>query len=374
MIVFLIIAVCLVLAGEFLYLRRYLRIALDFWGADQSKKPFVIGKYAFIALFMASTVMVFSVVGIGALHIFAIAAIMDLAYILVRLIIKKRVRALDFIVHSGIFPVLLGVGMMIYGYINMHTVVMTEYTVHTDKTLDRDYKVAFVSDMHIGVSLDLEDFQEMCDEISAQSPDVLLLGGDIIDESTPFSDLVAVFGMLGKVKARYGVYYVYGNHDYPSRSINSRDYTQNELENVITSSGITILTDDIVSIGSHLAIVGRRDSSFKGDDRINERVSISDLMKGTSKDKFILVLDHQPREYDNCKALGVDLIISGHTHGGQIWPAGLVTTLLAPNEMDYGHKEDDGFNAIVSSGVAGWSFPVKTSKYAEYLIITLTNN
>jgi len=65
-------------------------------------------------------------------------------------------------------------------------------------------------------------------------------------------------------------------------------------------------------------------------------------------------------------------MLSGHTHAGQIWPASWFTTLIAPNEQNYGIETDGNFSAIVSSGIAGWSFPIKTEKHAEYLIVTIT--
>ena len=373
MIALLLIGVCLVLVGEFFLLRRYVNKALLFWGADIKKKPIFIGKFVFIGLFILFSALFFSVFGIASIYTIAFSLIAELAYFIVRIFTKKRHSPLDFIVYSGILSLLFGISMTIYGYVNMHTVVMTEYTVHTDKALDRDYKIAFLSDLHFGVSLDLEDLQEICDEISASNPDMLLLGGDIVDESSPSDEIEEMLRILGSVKTGFGVYYVYGNHDYPSRSIGTRDYTQAQFEAWMNGAGITVLTDDAVNFGEYLTVIGRRDASFKGNEALSERVSIDKLCETVNKNRFIISLDHQPREYDIQKQAGVNLVVSGHTHGGQIWPAGIFTTLIAPNEIDYGQHSENNFCAIVSSGVAGWSFPVKTSKYAEYLIITITN-
>lgn len=368
-------AIVLVLTVEFFYLRNLISRILAYWGADTSQKNIKIIKYVIILAMMGITAPLLTVVGMIGLHIVLASMVIDLICLIIRLIIKKDPRILKFVAVSGILPIVIGVSMVLYGYINMHSVDATEYTVKTEKVLGRDYKVAFLSDLHLGVSLDLEGIKEVCDEISAHDPDILVLGGDIVDESTEKDAMKQMFALMGGVKTKYGVYFVYGNHDIPRHpELDSGEFSAADLENAIISAGITILTDDVVEIGGEITLIGHRDASFRGDDNADKRESIENLMKQADKNKFALLIDHQPREYDLAKNAGVDLVVSGHTHAGQIWPSGWVTTLIAPNEQNYGHEVDGHFNTIVSSGIAGWSFPIKTEKHAEYLIITITNN
>ena len=370
-----IVALLLVLAGEFFYLRSLVGRILAYWGADVSRKSIKIIKYSIIAIFLGVSAFLFTVPGLICLHIILAAGFLDLLCLLIRKIIKKNPRVIKFITASAILPIIIGVSMVIYGYINMHNVVATEYTVTTEKPLGRDYKIAFLSDMHTGVSLDMEEIKAVCDEIGARELDALLLGGDIVDESTTKEEMEQIFSLFGNIKTKYGIYFVYGNHDIPRHpDLDSGDFSAQELERAITSQGIIVLEDEVAVLGEDITLIGHRDASFRGNEEISERESIENLIKLTDKSKFSLLLDHQPREYDSCKAAGVDLIVSGHTHAGQIWPAGWVTTLIAPNDQNYGHEVDGGFNAIVSSGIAGWAFPIKTEKRAEYLIITITNN
>ena len=368
-----IVAIVLVLTAEFFYLKSLVGRILAFWGADTSKKNVKAIKYAIILAMMSITAPLLTVVGMLGLHIVLAAMVIDLVCLIIRLIIKKNPRVLKFIAVSGILPIVIGCSMVLYGYINMHSVDATEYTVTTEKDLTRDYKVVFLSDLHLGVSLDMEGIQEVCNEISAIEPDILVLGGDMVDESTETEAMKQMFSLFGGVKTKHGVYFVYGNHDIPRHpELDSGEFSAQDLENAIVSAGITILTDDVVEIGGEITLIGHRDASFRGDDTADKRESIDDLMKQADKSKFALLIDHQPREYKQAKAAGVDLIVSGHTHSGQIWPSGWVTTLIAPNEQNYGHEVDGHFNSIVSSGVAGWSFPIKTEKHAEYLVITIT--
>ena len=361
-------ALLVVLALEFFYLRSLVGRVLAFWHLDTEQKKIKIIKYAIILCIMGMSAPVFTMVGLGTLHVVAIGAIIDLICLLIRLIIRKKPKFLNIISSCGIIP--LGVSIIIYGYINMHNVVKTEYTVETQKELERDYTVAFVSDVHMGVSLGIEELEAVAKEISACYPDILLLGGDIVDESTTYEEMEKVFKAFGNVETTFGIYFVYGNHDEQNYS-SSAEYTTAQLENAITKAGIQILKDEAIEINNDIVLVGRLDASFKGDKKKSERDGVEALTKPIDKNKLILLLDHQPREYESDKKAGVDLVISGHTHGGQIWPGGLLTTLIAPNELNYGHIQDGSFQAIVSSGIAGWGFPIKTSKYAEYLIVTI---
>ena len=169
----------------------------------------------------------------------------------------------------------------------------------------------------------------------------------------------------------YGTFFVYGNHDDLGFSGSRGNYTDADLRNAILDAGITLLEDDVVNIGTDLALVGRLDSSYKGKDK-ERRQSIDSLLSDVDKERFILVLDHQPVEYEEKEQGGVDLSVSGHTHAGQIWPLGVFTTIVANNEDSYGLTKSGSFHAIVSSGIAGWGFPIKTSASAEYLMITIS--
>ena len=83
------------------------------------------------------------------------------------------------------------------------------------------------------------------------------------------------------------------------------------------------------------------------------------------------MLDHQPSDYENVKNAGCDLIISGHTHAGQIWPAGLFATLFHFDELNYGEIQQGNFHAVVTSGIAGWGYPIRTEKHSEYVVLNI---
>jgi predicted MPP superfamily phosphohydrolase len=128
------------------------------------------------------------------------------------------------------------------------------------------------------------------------------------------------------------------------------------------------LKDEIFSINEELHIVGRDDKGFDGHSRKN----IEELTENIDNNDFILTLDHRPMEYSENGKAGTDLLLSGHTHGGQLFPVNLIDKLFKINDANYGlTKIDKDTNAIVTSGVAGWAYPVKTSAPSEYVIVNI---
>lgn len=84
------------------------------------------------------------------------------------------------------------------------------------------------------------------------------------------------------------------------------------------------------------------------------RKSSDELLEGVDTGDFLLLLDHQPVELDKNGAAGYDLQLSGHTHAGQMWPVGPLTTMLHLTEWNYGYRKQGSFQAVVTSGIAGW--------------------
>ena len=129
---------------------------------------------------------------------------------------------------------------------------------------------------------------------------------------------------------------------------------------------IQVLQDTVVQTGA-ITLIGREDAEEK------DRKSLEELA-GPTEDTYKIVLDHQPIELDNCIQNDIDLQISGHTHRGQIFPLGFLSSLFHVNEHDYGIQQEQGFTQITSSGVNGWGFPLRTEGKSEYVVIHITND
>ena len=305
------------------------------------------------------------------------AILCDVIRLVLRFALKKHETAkqkADGILKCGIIPIVSAVIIIALGVVNMNNVICTQYTVKTAKNVGNGLRVALISDLHFGVSMDIEKLGQYCDEISAKNPDIVVLCGDITDEGTTLSQMQQVYEKLGKIKSTHGSFFVYGNHDRATYSSN-KEYTPQELRRTIVNNGITVLTDKSVKIGNFL-IVGREDvglshKSFSSNGK--PRAETSQLVKDADSDDFILLLDHQPVGFDENVKAGVDLQLSGHTHNGQIFPIRQIISPIDPNEWQYGVKKIDNFTAIVSSGIAGWGFNIRTQGNSEYVIIDIVN-
>lgn len=262
----------------------------------------------------------------------------------------------------GAVALLLTCAVYAYGKYNMYHVKQTVYEVTIDKPISQEYTAALIADLHYGISLNGEQLQRQADLIEAASPDFVILCGDIVDESTTIEGMDEAFAILGGIKSKYGTYYVYGNHD--SGTFRSPpNFNGVQLEQTIEKYGITVLKDESVTINNDILLIGRKDRMF------GERMSIEELTEDADFTKVILIADHQPNDYVNLDKAGCDMILSGHTHAGQVFPFGVLGELSGANDMTYGYRKVGNLNAYVTSGIAGWGFDLRTEKHSEYVLI-----
>ncbi|MCR5218632.1 metallophosphoesterase [Treponema sp.] len=303
------------------------------------------------------------------LHFLLFTLIVNLIFLAVNHFVKfnkdsKCSRILMIIKTFCIIPALLTIAVSIFARTNMNRITRTEYNIYTDKT-SQDYKILLLSDFHWATIQDTDVFINTIDKINSENADVIILDGDITDERTSRKEMYRIFKLLGSLNSKYGIYYVYGNHDRQLYSGNPA-FTREELDLAIADSGIQILQDYGKLITKELVIAGREDASMN---RFEKRQEISEILQGFSRDSFIIVADHQPKNADEVKESGADLLVSGHTHGGQIFPAGRIMDALGA--FTYGKYSDGDFSVIVTSGIAGWGYSFRTERQCEYVVINI---
>lgn len=250
------------------------------------------------------------------------------------------------------------------GYYFAHHLYETDYNLSSDKDIGGKLVIAQVSDSHVGATFDGNGFKKRLERIQKKNPDILVITGDFVDDGTTRKDMEISCKALGDFKAKYGVYFIYGNHD--KGYYNSRDFSVSDLVRELEKNNVYILQDEAVLIEDRFYLVGRQDAS------VENRMEIKDIVKNLDKDKYTIVLDHQPNDYDNEEAAEVDLVLSGHTHGGQMFPIGIIgEKLFKANDKTYGLEKRGKTTFIVNSGISDWEIKFKTGTIAEYGIITI---
>lgn len=364
--IFLVLALAVVALGG-AYLFWLSKRILRFCGLE--RKAAVYGLSALFVLVLLSFAF-FDVFGVGlssVLMLILCGAVTDLVYLLAERAVKhfkkdfKRLK----LYSSGLLAFCVTACVLVYGFWNINRVAPTYYEIRSDKEIE--LRVALIADLHLGNSIDSAELKEYCERIQAENPDVFVLAGDLFDEGTSFSEMVKAVEVLGGVETKYGTYFVYGNHD-KGHYTSGRGFGGEEIRDEFEKNGVRVLEDECLDLGG-LCIVGRKDASMgRGG---TERAELCELMEGVDKESFVLLLDHQPKDLETAAELGVDLQLSGHTHAGQIWPTGQLAELFGINEMNYGLKKDGDFNAVVTSGISGWGFSVRTAEKSEYVVIDI---
>lgn len=249
----------------------------------------------------------------------------------------------------------------VYGAINARVSDTVEYRVHLDKKGPAEgLKVVFVSDIHLGNIVGNRRLESLITEINAESPDIVLLGGDIVDEDVEYFIEEKMVDRFERIESRYGIYGVLGNHEYIGGS-------EERFEEILADSQIEILKDEQVEVAG-IIVAGRDDLSgerFTG----KARASVEEILKGVDREKAIIMMDHQPTKSGEAEDLGVDMLLSGHTHRGQLFPGSLITNAIY--ETDWGIEKYGDMYTLVSSGYGTWGPPIKTGSDSEIVVIDI---
>ncbi len=266
------------------------------------------------------------------------------------------------IFRLSLIPLCGALILVLYGAYHIRDVKQTEYTIESSK-LSENLDVVMISDLHYPLTMSEERLQEIANRISNVKPDMVLLCGDLCDEGTTKEEMEYMFRTLGSIDTNYGVFYVYGNHDAQLYSTN-RAYTEAEMEATMSLVGIGSLVDKAVTVREDITLVGRQDYS-------RSREALREVLAGADTSSFVIVMDHQPQEYEIDRENGADLVLSGHTHDGQVFPAGWIISLFHMADVTVGMEHFGDTTAIVSSGMVGWGFPIRTQGDSEYVLVHL---
>ncbi len=223
-----------------------------------------------------------------------------------------------------------------------------------------EIKLVLATDIHLGTIISTKRVRRIVELINKQQADLVLFAGDIVDE-----DLTPVIrqnlgAILSEIKPPLGLYGITGNHEYIGGAHAAVEY--------LSKHGIVMLQDEMLQITDQIVVVGRNDLSSN---RFNtkKRKPLTEILTSVSKNQFVIVMDHQPSKIFEAVEAGADLVLSGHTHHGQLWPLNYITQAMFP--ISWGLKRFENTTAYVSSGVGSWGPPVRIGNKPEIVVFTL---
>ncbi len=307
---------------------------------------------------------------VALLHLAVIWALCDLVFFIV-----KRLRKVDFQRYwAGVAAIAVTAVYLSVAWVLAHNVWSTHYTLTTPKAVG-SLRVGLIADAHVGTTFDGPGFERWMEKLQAEEPDVVVIAGDFVDDDTSLADMRAACAALGELDAPLGVYYVYGNHDKGYFDNSARGYDGHDLAAALEANGVAVLEDETVALTGGFYLMGRQDRS---QERSGGRMSMDELMaqapiraKDYTPDSYVIVADHQPQDYAAQAQARVDLVLSGHTHGGWLFPVNIINRYAGADDLVYGHARRGDTDFIVTSGISDWSMQFRTGCKSEYVIVDI---
>ncbi|MCL2108271.1 MAG: metallophosphoesterase [Oscillospiraceae bacterium] len=263
--------------------------------------------------------------------------------------------------YARIVAITLSVGVVCYGVYNATQTKFVSYDVNLDEKLSGEMNIVFIADLHLGDTNGEKRLEEIIRKINNQNPDIVCIAGDIFnDDFNLIRDPESASALLKSIESTYGVYAVLGNHDGGKTLPLMMDFLER--------SNVKLLNCEHVIIDERLVLIGRMDASPIGGFGDMKRKNLSEIMGKINVDFPIVVMEHNPQHIDEYGG-EVDLILAGHTHKGQLFPANLITNAIFT--VDYGHyqKNADSPHVIVTQGVSTWQMPMRVGSNNEIVSV-----
>lgn len=250
------------------------------------------------------------------------------------------------------------------GNLNKRDIITTTLQIQIPKLKSKIEKLNIVlaSDIHLSPIDGEKLLPKLVDKINSLNPDIIIFAGDIVDDKAEILEAQGIGKSFLKLKSKYGVFTINGNHEFINRIESSVKYAQ--------KLGMTVVRDTAILIDKSFYLIGREDSSKFRFDGVH-RKTLSSIVKGLDSYPKIL-LDHTPFNLNEAVKNDIDLQLSGHTHHGQIWPGNLITSMIY--EISWGYKKISNTNFYITSGAGTWGPPVRTGSKSEIVNIKISFN
>ncbi|HEY4011998.1 MAG TPA: metallophosphoesterase [Polyangiaceae bacterium] len=254
------------------------------------------------------------------------------------------------------------VGLVAFGFVRARSLPRTTTIQVRLANLPPDldgFTLVHLSDLHLGAFAPRGRLRRIVDRVNALSPDLVAITGDLVDERA--AQLEPWVQQLAELRPRYGVLAVPGNHDFFAGV--------EEVTRRAATAHIRFLRNERVIVAGKLLVYGIDDPMGA---RLGfEAANVDQVVGADARERPSILLCHQPTGYARLAALGVGLVLSGHTHGGQMWPLRRLSRLLHP--YDVGHHRVGASHFYVSRGTGTFGPPMRLGVPSEIVQIHLVS-
>lgn len=245
----------------------------------------------------------------------------------------------------------------VYGYWASLRIHIERLVFHS-ANIAKPIKIVQISDLHLGILSDRDYCQKVVDEINALEADIVVSTGDLVDMQLDHLDELA--NLMSRIRARYGKYAILGNHEALAGVKASREF--------IEKIGFKLLSNRGVTIDNAVNLIGVDDPAVAGRVR-QSNVEEPALLRQFDNGLYTILLKHQPVVGQHSIGL-FNLQLSGHTHGGQIFPFGMLIHLFYQAPFGLSKQGDNGW-LYVSRGTGTWGPPMRVLAKPEITLIEL---
>jgi predicted MPP superfamily phosphohydrolase len=293
------------------------------------------------------------------LYLVLVVILLDIAigFVLVTRILSKETVKRERIRKARlILCLVVPIAVVVIGAVRNNHPQIQEHSIEIPRKSSgiRHLKIAFVSDFHLRETTSRYLMERFVEKVNTASPDIVLIGGDVLEGDRQGEKLDEFETQFRRLKPKYGVYGVLGNHDLHRASAMA----------FFDRAGIRPLRDTVEKIDNAFYLVGRNDG------RSRSRKSIEELLRDCDRSLPVIVLEHRPIDLDNISRSGADILLSGHTHNGQLFPVNFITQ--RHYELSWGYKLKNHTHVFVTSGIQVWGPPVRTAGASEILILNVS--
>ncbi len=259
-----------------------------------------------------------------------------------------------------LIPLVLALGFSLAGFFSALDIRPVKVTLQSSGISGETgrLRIVQISDVHVGLTVRSNRLRKIAEVIRKAEPDLIVSTGDLVDGQ--MDSIAGLAKILRELQPRYGKYAVTGNHEFYAGLSHALDFT--------SRAGFTVLRGERVNIPGVISIVGVDDPTGRQMGMHGGKTE-AELLPGLPRDTFVLLLKHQPALENGSTGL-FDLQLSGHTHGGQIFPFGLLVKLFFPRTAGL-YSLADGSSLYVSRGTGTWGPPIRVLSPPEVTVIDL---